>query len=94
MSIGVVKTFLRENEDLLRDPRHCVGIWYDAAEDQTYIDVSVTLSDETEAVRLGQQYNQRDIYDFTRREVIDTGGTGATQDDLPPVGQRLPPLGR
>ena len=91
---ALLQTFWRENADLLSDPRCCIGVWYDVEEDVTYIDVSVALADEQQAVELGQRYNQRGIFSFERGVVIDTGGSGAEPEGLPPMEQRLPILQR
>ena len=55
---NILQTFLFENVDLLAEPRNCVGIWYDAEQDATYLDVTTILPDREEAVQLGKAYNQ------------------------------------
>jgi hypothetical protein len=90
----LIQSFVRQNLELLGDPRNCVGIWFDAESGTTYLDISTTLPDKEEALRLGQEYNQIGIYDFTRAEVIETGGTGEEIAELPPIDLRLPTLER
>jgi hypothetical protein len=94
LNVGLLRTFLRENSELLRDPRNCVGVWYDAEQDSTYLDVSTILPEKTEAVRLGIAYNQIGIYDLERLEVVVTEGSGEEIENLPPLSQRLPGIER
>ena len=41
LSVRIVRAFIRENEELLRDPRNCIGIWFDEETDITYLDISM-----------------------------------------------------
>ncbi len=54
----LLRRFIQDNQDLLADPRNSIGIWYSAALDAVYLDVSATLPDRAEAVSLGEWYNQ------------------------------------
>ena len=90
----VLRRFLRDNEDLLREPRNCIGTWHVVATQQTILDVSATLSDRAAAEKMGRRYNQIAIFDLEAAEEIDTGGTGAELAGWPPEAERLPPLKR
>ena len=60
----IVLAYMRQNSDLLADPRAIIGSRYNADEDTTYLDVTVVLSDQEEAVHLGERYNPIAIYDL------------------------------
>jgi hypothetical protein len=85
-----LRSFLAQNQDLLRDPRIAIGTWYNEDDDTTYLDVTAMLSEREQAISLGQQYNQIAIYDLLRDEEINTGGTGEPLLDVPPEMHRLP----
>ncbi|MCL5265488.1 MAG: hypothetical protein M1343_09920 [Chloroflexi bacterium] len=88
----ILRAFIEENLDLLRDPRNSVGTWFDTDEDLTYLDVSATLSDKQLTIRLGKKYDQIGIYDLESDTVIDTGGTGEPPPQMASPEKRLPPL--
>ena len=60
ISEELLRRFVEGNQDLL-------------ALNSVYLDVSGTLPDKSEALSLGEWYNQEAIYDLARNEVIDTG---------------------
>src|SRR6266542_1323583 len=64
VTTGILRQFIRENHNLLRDPRHCVGVWYDAASNTTFLDISVVLSDRSQAIELGEEYNQIGVFEL------------------------------
>lgn len=88
----VLRRFIEDNRALLEDPRVSVGTWYDSEGGKTYLDLSATLADREQAIELGRQYNQIAIFDLATFEEIETGGTGESVENLPPPGERLPPL--
>lgn len=90
----VLRAFIRQNRELLSDPRNSVGTWYNPDEDQTYLDVTATLPDRRQAVTMGERYNQEAIYDLGRGELIELRVTGKPAADVPAEGKRLPPLQR
>lgn len=90
----ILRRFLRDNDDLLQDPRNCIGTWYVRETQQTVLDVSAVFSDPAAAEELGRQYNQIAIFDLHAAEEIDTGGTGEELASWPPEAERLPPLKR
>ncbi len=89
---NLLRRFVGDNLDLLADPRNSIGIWYGEAIDAVYLDVSAALPDRSEAVSLGEWYNQEAIYDLARDEIIDTGGSGERREGWDEETQRLPPL--
>jgi hypothetical protein len=88
----VLTAFVTANLDLLRDPRNCIGTWYNEADNITYLDISAVLPDREDAIALSRRYNQIAAFDLARLQVIETGGTGAPIVDLPPLTERLPKL--
>ena len=84
--------FLLRNQDLLADPRCCIGAWYSDETGQTYLDVCVAVPDKRDAASLGMRYNQEGVFDLFRMEFIPTGGTGEPLEKMDPERERLPPL--
>ena len=89
---GILRRFLLKNQDLLRDPRNNIGLWYNPTIDATYLDISATFPDQGEAIELAERYNQEAIYDLAQDEVIDTGGTGEAISSDTALEDRLPLL--
>lgn len=71
-----LRAFVRGNQDLLKQPQHGVGLWYDAEDDQVFMDIVVLVSEREEAIALGAKYNQKSMFDLQAGEVIWLGGTG------------------
>lgn len=71
-----IRRFIEENEDLLDDPKHSLGVWYNTENGTYYLDIVVTVPDREEAVLMGQRGNQIAIYDLEAGQEIFTGGTG------------------
>ncbi len=90
----LLRRFVKDNRDLLTDPRNSIGIWYSEALNAVYLDVSAALPGRSEAISLGEWYNQEVVYDLAEDEVIDTGGSGEQRGGWVEETQRLPPLGR
>ena len=59
-----VRGFIQEHHHLLLDPRSNVGTWYNIAEDETYLDVSTSLTEREDALTLAVRYNQIAFYDL------------------------------
>ena len=94
VSAGVLRRFLRDNAELLDDPRNCVGTWYEEDADETTLDVSTTLADYPTAEALGRRYNQIAIFGLKSLETVVTDGTGVELAGWPPEAERLPPIRR
>lgn len=92
VSPRILGLFIEDNEDLLRDPRCSVGLWYNADEDVTYRDITVTLPSREEAIELASKYDQIAIFDLSALTEIETGGGGDAPDDMPPAVKRLPSI--
>ena len=88
----VLRQFFIDTQHLWNDPRNSIGTWYDAENDETYLDISTTLPDRQQMIGLGIRYNQIAIYDLAKRVEISTGGDGSDIAGLPPEDERLPPL--
>ena len=72
------RSFILQNRDLLLrdDPRHAVGTWYDAASNETFLDISVLLAEDGLGEAVGKAANQRAIFRLSTGEEIKTGGSG------------------
>ena len=92
--VELLERFLRSNSELLSDPRLCVGTWYQEENDLTFIDVVAVLPEKSEAVALGEQYNQIAIFSLAEEVEIDTSGTGEWTAQETPPNRRLPELKR
>ena len=88
----VLRAFLRENQDLLSDPRCCVGTWHSPKSNRTYLDITAALADEEEALALGRRYNQEGIFALETGTFLDAQGDGEPLANWPPENQRLPAL--
>lgn len=88
----LVRGFIRQHHHLLLDPRNNIGTWYNIPEDETYLDVSTVFLEQEEAFTLAARCNQIAFYDLAQGDAIPTFGTGEDTVDLPPEGERLPPL--
>lgn len=71
-----LKAFLAANMDLLENPRHAVGMWYNLEDGRTYLDIVILLPDLQAAIEEGEQGNQIAIFDLATQTVIEVGGTG------------------
>ena len=88
----VLQVFIAENLDLLEDSRGSIGLWYNADENATYLDVVAALPSRQEAITLASQYDQIAIFDLQALIEIETGGTGNTPADMPTATERLPKM--
>jgi hypothetical protein len=94
-----LRAFISGSRELLEEPRNSIGVWYDAENDRTYLEVTATLlfldkPDYTGAIHHGRRYNQIGIYDLEERAYIALGGTGELSENIPPIPERLPVLQR
>ena len=82
--------FIKRNYELFKDPRVCLGTWYNEADGNTYIDINVVMADKEKAVALGKKYNQISIFNLETFEETPTGGDGTPIENLPEPEERLP----
>ena len=68
--------FKQKNADVLAGGQHAVGTWKDPETGKTALDIVKTVADRDEAVKAGQDANQKAIYHLKTGETIPTGGTG------------------
>ena len=92
LNLFSVRGFIQEHRRLLLDPRNSVGTWYNIPEDETYLDVSTTLTEREDAYALAVRCNQIAFYNLAQGREIPTFGTGEYTADLPPENERLLPL--
>lgn len=70
-TVDTVYEYIHRHMGLLLMPRHCLGGWFNHADDMVYLDISVAVADRSEALIVARIHNQKAIYDMARREVID-----------------------
>jgi len=80
------------NKKLLKDPRVCVGSWFNSSDGKSYLDINVVLADKDEAIALGRKYNQISIFNLATFQETATGGNGKPIEGLPKPIKRLPKL--
>lgn len=74
--------FAEKNKDLLSEPGHALGLWYDKESKKWYLDVVVNPKTKNIAEILGKKENQISIADLSKipdkmeEAFISTGGTG------------------
>ncbi|MGI8552055.1 MAG: hypothetical protein ACR2PL_14910 [Dehalococcoidia bacterium] len=74
-----MRAFILANLDLLEDPKQSstsVGTWYNPDDGNTYLDISVTVSDLAQAIAIGRRYNQTAIFDLQQGRVIELTDVG------------------
>ena len=71
----------------LNTPKISVGTFFENG--FTDLDIIATPRNLEEAVALGKEFNQRSIFDLKNFQVIDTGGTGLTVENIPSLSERI-----
>ena len=74
--IARVRQYMADHADLLEDPEHDVGTWYDNSEDVVWLDVVRTVPTSAQAAEIGKRANQKAYFDLDIMEEIPLGGTG------------------
>ncbi len=77
----IVRNFVKTNVELLKHSFCAVGTWFEPHEGRTYLDVCVVTTDENVAVALGNEYNQKAIFDLYYEKTIWLDGDGTTPED-------------
>lgn len=72
----ILAAMVRQNADLLEDPRYHIGTWLDTSTNLVHLEPSEVLPDAAAAILAGRERNQIAIYDFAAGRLINTGGTG------------------
>jgi len=84
-----VADFIKKNKDLLSEPDHVVGTWFDKSSGKTYLDVSYVAKDENIAKHASEMFNQKAYWDIKRGKEVGTGGTGEALPDMPDAASRV-----
>jgi hypothetical protein len=71
-----IGAFRSANADLLSQPNHSLGTWYDTSAGQLWLDVVVVVNTHEEAATLARQHNQIAYFDLDTGQEVQTGGTG------------------
>jgi hypothetical protein len=88
-----VLEYVQQHRDVLDQPDANFGTWFNPEDNHTYLDVSKTVGDLDEALRLGQEHSQKAIYDHGQFKVIDVPEQGLTQSapKVTPMAGEVPP---
>jgi len=76
----IATQFISERAPVLSRPHHAIGGWVN--EGIFYFDISVLTLNRNEAIRIGQQANQKSVADFSAQygqEFIPVGGSGVAR---------------
>lgn len=73
---NIIVAFIKRNASLLKYPCCAVGTWYDKGDDETWIDISLLVENEEEAVKLAFESNQISIFNLQEAQEIEIGGSG------------------
>ena len=65
-----IADFIEKNMDLLKDPKNFVGTWYNEDSGNSELDVSEAIESKEEAIKLGEKYEQEEIWDLKKGEGI------------------------
>ena len=76
--IKILADYAKANRSRLIDGKYYLGLWADGG--KVYLDVSERVMERAKAERLGQQRNQKEIWDVANGVGISTGGTGVGTD--------------
>ncbi len=78
----IVRNFVKINAKLLEHSFCAVGTWFEVVdEDRSYLDVCIVTANEKIAVELGNEFNQKAIFDLECEKTIWLGGDGTTPDE-------------
>jgi hypothetical protein len=88
-----LSAFIKRNQDLLSDYRNGIGLWWNRMRKRVEIDVVAILDGSNpaargNAIRLGNLFNQRAIWDAQDSALIPLPGNGVAPEDLPPIHTR------
>ena len=86
-----VQQFIDKNQDLLADPKNSIGTWVDESGKHS-LDIVHTIPDRDAAVKMGEESNQKAIFDLKNMTEIPTGGTGEVPAKHP-TGSSVPLIG-
>jgi hypothetical protein len=73
----IINGHMKQNADVYtNNPNMHIGGWHDPDSKMMSLDPSENIKDRATAVRLGQERNQKEIWDVKNGVGIKTGGTG------------------
>jgi len=72
---AILREYMEKNEKDLATGTNYLGTWEN--EGKIYLDVSMNVSSESDAVSLGRDNNQKAVWDVINQKEIQTGGTGS-----------------
>jgi len=72
---AILREYMEKNEKDLATGTNYLGTWEN--EGKIYLDVSMNILSESDAVSLGRDNNQKAVWDVINQKEIQTGGTGS-----------------
>lgn len=69
-----IMRYVRHNADLLGQPGHFLGGWFDESSGKTYLDVSVRAKSGRAAARLAKTHNQYAYFDLGKMRTVNVPG--------------------
>jgi hypothetical protein len=84
-----IEAFIEKNQDLLNDPSNSLGVWKDTESGKTYLDVTKTISDKAEAMKLGVEKGQKAIFNLKDMSEIRLPSMPESQNPTAPFAQDL-----
>lgn len=90
VTTAMLRKYCKKNIDLLSEYFSVAG-WFNKAQSQTYLDISVPISleKESEAVALGKDSNQISGFNLFNFSEVPLGGTGKFNSKVAPFENRL-----
>lgn len=73
--------WVEANEEILSKDGSHIGLWHDEENGEVVFDVSERVDTIDEAIVLGEERNQQEVWDIANGEGIPTGGTGDRENE-------------
>lgn len=73
---GILNAYAQTHSDAFSNPAMHFGLWHDPDTHKMSLDPSENVMDRATAIRLGQERNQKEIWDVKNGVGIKTGGSG------------------
>ena len=73
---AILNSYAQTHSDAFSNPAMHFGLWHDPDTKKMSLDPSENVMDRATAIRLGQERNQKEIWDVKNGVGIKTGGTG------------------
>jgi|WetSurSiteA1Bulk_404760.scaffolds.fasta_scaffold44030_2 hypothetical protein len=75
LSEDAIEAYRTRNMDLLADPKNYLGGWFNDADGQIYLDVSMIVDSDAEAFDACKKHNQFGYWDLGKKEYVEVNTT-------------------